>query len=248
MNDFIDRLLIGTALKIILGVVLAAISGCLPAGDASAAVSDTGWRYRIAIAAGAESHFQPSLPDGLRKQGSVEKAVAEANAPLVTVYTASWCLACRPIRAEVKDETEINWVFDEHPPKWVKSYPTIYWRGATRWWKMEHWPGLKPFMVRWRLSQQAPAQAVKPIATHGLYHGPYTQSVWSWEGDLRQHLSEEHGISMSVLVTMSDTAVIAQHDALHEGSSRHGRRSKHKDREHRGLFGVFAGIFTGKKK
>lgn len=43
-----------------------------------------------------------------------------------------------------------------------------------------------------------------------------SQSRWSWPGDLREHMRRSHGLSAATVAELSDSDLIAIHDAHHE--------------------------------
>ena len=84
----------------------------------------------------------------------------ELELPIVTVFSAAWCAACKPVIADLKTRSEFQVVVkndDNQRPEWVTTLPTIYWESKPGKWSKftpyKPWPGSAAFVEMWKKSK-----------------------------------------------------------------------------------------------
>jgi len=69
--------------------------------------------------------------------GGVELGIQEVERPVVRIYTANWCRACKEMKVDLgtqfENDIEILWI--NEPPEWVTVLPTIHWEEQKDIWK-----------------------------------------------------------------------------------------------------------------
>lgn len=230
MTEFIDRMLITSAFRIILSIAIGSITGCIDAGSPQVTLPTSGeWQNRIAIVAAATQYFQPPLMDCLKKpDGDSGATPTQTNLrPVVVVYGDSWSPIYKRMKTDTQADTSIHWVFDDSSPNWMEGPVGLRWKGQNGWLILKRWPGLNAFLKMWEQSQKSTAiRSAAPMIRRSVIYGRGTNSGWSWPGDLRQHLTGTHGVNPTIVNGWTDRQCMSYHDAMHDG--RYASISRHR--------------------
>lgn len=167
-------------------------------------------------------------------------AMASSSGPVITVFSPAWCSVCQGMEREIAKSSQtklsFRFVHDEDAfPQWVQQrieqgqvYPVLYWEAKPKQWVVTHgWDGIDKFSLHFKACAHNPKlNTVKPSRqrySSRIYYGQY-QSVYTWPGNLREHLqASPHNFPREMVEAMSDAECIRQHDQWHisrDGSKR----------------------------
>lgn len=219
---------------------LLALCGC---GDSAPLVSVAPDNGSLVLMLALEdvdlSTYQPALIDDFgKKTGSVATPNRGETEPkpvaVVLVYGPAGCDPCKKATTELNLSRRFDARHADITPHIAKiaadwnqgAYPIVTFRDKKGEERFIIWRDLKDFEIRYNRTmgktaavdtRMPPSNASGSMAAVLYYHGQ--SSSWTWPGNLRHHLVNEHGYSANQVAGMSDRQVISAHDAAHSGTA-----------------------------